>query len=81
MLGKLRRSWLIAAVIVVVAAPAGIADAELPPGGTFLDDDGSQHQGSIEAIAALGNTRGCNPPSNELYCPRDPVTRSQMDAF
>ena len=81
MLGKLRRSWLIAAVIVVVAAPAGIADAELPPGGTFLDDDGSQHQGSIEAIAALGITRGCNPPSNDLFCPRDPVTRSQMAAF
>ena len=26
-------------------------------------------------------TRGCNPPSNTLYCPDDFVTRGQMAAF
>jgi hypothetical protein len=26
--------------------------AVLPPGGTFVDDDGNVHEGGIEAIAA-----------------------------
>jgi hypothetical protein len=78
---RVRRSWLVATVIATFALSSGIALAELPPGGTFLDDDTSQHQGSIEAIAELGITRGCNPPINNLFCPRDPVTRAQMAAF
>jgi hypothetical protein len=49
--------------------------------GTFTDDDGNTHEGNIEAIAAEGITRGCNPPTNDLYCPSDPVTRGQMAAF
>ncbi len=59
----------------------GVAAAELPPGGTFLDDDNSVHEGDIEAIAAEGITRGCNPPANTRFCPRNPVTREQMAAF
>lgn len=55
--------------------------SELPPGGTFLDDDGNIHEADIEAIAAEGITRGCNPTWNDRYCPRDPVTRGQMAAF
>ncbi len=78
---KLRRSWVTIAVVVGMAVSGSIALAELPPGGTFLDDDNSQHQGSIEAIAALGITRGCNPPVNDLFCPKDSVTRAQMAAF
>ena len=40
----------------------GLAVAfDLPPGGTFIDDDGNVHEGVIEAIAAEGITRGCNP--------------------
>jgi hypothetical protein len=54
---------------------------ELPPGGTFVDDDGNVHEGNIEAIAADGITRGCNPPHNDRYCPLDPVTRGEMAAF
>lgn len=53
----------------------------LPPGGTFVDDDSSVHEGYIEAISAQGITRGCNPPDNDRYCPEDPVTRGQMAAF
>ncbi|MDP3983899.1 MAG: S-layer homology domain-containing protein, partial [Acidimicrobiia bacterium] len=64
--------------LLVVALPAGAA---LPPGGTFVDDDGSIFEGSIEAIAAEGITRGCNPPTNDRYCPDDIVTRGQMAAF
>ncbi len=55
--------------------------AELAPGGSFIDDDGSPHEGDIEAIAAVGITKGCNPPANDRFCPDDPVTRGQMAAF
>jgi hypothetical protein len=65
------------AVSMAVAVPA----AELPPGGSFRDDDGNVHEGAIEAIAAAGITRGCNPPVNDRYCPQDSVTRGQMAAF
>jgi hypothetical protein len=68
-----------AAVMAVPAGPA--AAAELPPGGTFIDDDGSVHEGSIEAIAAEQITLGCNPPGNDRYCPDQPVTRAQMATF
>jgi len=49
--------------------------------GTFTDDDGNTHEDNIEAIAAAGIAKGCNPPTNDLYCPDDPVTREQMAAF
>ena len=54
--------------------PASSADA-------FRDDDGSVFEGSIDAIAAAGITRGCNPPANDRFCPNDPVTRGQIAAF
>ena len=53
----------------------------LPPGGTFVDDNGSVHEGSIEAIAAAEITLGCNPPANDRFCPSESVTRGQMAAF
>ncbi len=55
--------------------------AVLPPGGSFVDDDGNVHEGGIEAIAAEGITRGCNPPANDRYCPEKTVTRGQMAVF
>jgi N-acetylmuramoyl-L-alanine amidase len=55
--------------------------AVLPPGGTFIDDDGSIHEGGIEAIAAQGITVGCNPPTGDRYCPDDPISRGEMAAF
>ncbi|MDH5504939.1 MAG: S-layer homology domain-containing protein, partial [Acidimicrobiia bacterium] len=55
--------------------------AVLPPGGSFVDDDGNVHEGSIEAIAAAGITKGCNPPTNNRYCPTQTVNRQQMAAF
>jgi len=70
-------SFLAAAVFVMPGALA----ADLPPGGTFIDDDGNIHEGAIEAIAAEGITRGCNPPVNDRYCPSSTVTRGQMAAF
>ncbi len=55
---------------------------DLPTGapGAFIDDDGV-FEGQIEALAAAGVTRGCNPPINDQFCPDDNVTRGQMAAF
>ncbi len=50
-------------------------------GGRFFDDDASIHQDAIDAIAAAGITKGCNPPYQSAYCPDEPVTRAQMAAF
>lgn len=58
-----------------------VALAALPPGGNFVDDDGSVHEASIEAIFEEGITVGCNPPVNDRYCPRSTVTRGEMAAF
>ena len=47
----------------------------------FVDDNGNFHEPSIEAIAALGITRGCNPPLVDRFCPANNVTRAEMAAF
>lgn len=49
--------------------------------GPFYDDDGSLFEDHIESIADVGVTRGCNPPFNDAYCPKDLVTREMMAAF
>jgi hypothetical protein len=67
-------NWPTALALVVVTAA-------LAPGGTFVDDDGNVHEGSIEAIAQAGITRGCNPPANDRFCPRETVDRGSMAAF
>jgi S-layer homology domain len=67
-------SWFSALALAILLAA-------LPPGGSFVDDDGNIHEGAIEAIAEAGITRGCNPPVNDRFCPRDEVTREVMAAF
>ena len=47
----------------------------------FVDDNGSVFEGDINAVAAAGITRGCNPPTNDRFCPDTNVTREQMAAF
>ena len=49
--------------------------------GRFSDEDGSAHEGNIEAIAARGVTLGCSPTYPGLFCPGRVVTRAQMMAF
>lgn len=76
------RLGLAATLIALLGLSGAVAlGRELPPGGTFVDDDGNIHEPAIEAIAAAGITAGCNPPRNDEYCPGDPVTRGQMAAF
>lgn len=80
---RVARIPLLAAALLAVffVAVPGAYSADLPPGGSFLDDDGNIHEGAIEAIAAEAFTRGCNPPVNDLYCPGSTVSRGQMAAF
>jgi len=47
----------------------------------FVDDDGSQYEESIDALAVAGVTKGCNPPENDRFCPDNPVDRGAMAAF
>ncbi len=68
-----------AGLLVLLTIATALAD--LPPGGSFADDNGNVHEGYIEAIAEAGITKGCNPPLNTEYCPSNPVTRGQMAAF
>lgn len=49
--------------------------------GTFCDDDGSVFENDIESISGADITHGCNPPSNDRFCPDEPVTRETMAAF
>ncbi len=44
----------------------------------FVDDDGHLFEGAINRIADAGFTVGCNPPTNDRYCPDDQITRDQM---
>ena len=81
----LRRSWAPGASLCVAAITVSVLMVALAlpaaAAGTFVDDDGSVHEGYIEAVAARGITKGCNPPANDRYCPDDAVTRGQMAAF
>lgn len=69
---------LLTAISTLAVVPA--TAQELPPGGTFSDDNGNVHEGYIEAIAAAGITAGCDAEGT-MYCPDDPVTRAQMASF
>jgi hypothetical protein len=50
-------------------------------GDYFTDDDASVFEPAIDALAYAGVTVGCNPPTNDRYCPNDPVRRDQMASF
>lgn len=54
---------------------------EQPDENTFIDDDDSIFENDIEKLAAAGITKGCNPPTNNKFCPDNNVTRGQMAAF
>jgi hypothetical protein len=75
-----RRITIAALVAAAVLLLGGTAGAELPPGGTFIDDDGNTHEGSIEALVAEGITRGCDDRQIR-FCPEQVITRGQFAAF
>ena len=47
----------------------------------FIDDNGSIFEHDINAIAEADVTKGCNPPTNNRYCPSNTVDRGAMAAF
>ncbi len=57
----------------------GYADA----GGSdlFVDDDTSIFENDIDKLGTAGVTRGCNPPTNDRFCPSDKVLRDQTASF
>lgn len=50
-------------------------------GNLFTDDNDSPFEDSIDKLATAGVTKGCNPPTNDLFCPSDSMTRGQIAAF
>ena len=50
------------------------------PGG-FSDIFDTVHALDIVRIAEEGITRGCNPPTNDRFCPEESITRGQLAAF
>ncbi len=67
-------------VAIVVMAWAPSTDA-VPLDGTFVDDNGNVHENGIEAVALAGITVGCNPPTNNRFCPTRNVTRAEAATF
>lgn len=79
----MRRSLILLLLVGSFLAVGGAVSSavDLPPGGSFQDDNGNVHEPNIEAVKAADITRGCNPPTNDRYCPDDAVTRGEMAAF
>jgi len=50
-------------------------------GNYFVDDNNSLFENAIDRLRVAGVTLGCNPPTNNRFCPDDYVTRGQMAAF
>ena len=73
--------FTIVAMVLTALSPLVEGTASTQPGGRFYDDDAGVHEPSIEAVAATGITRGCNPPRNTRVCPTLPVSRGEMAAF
>ncbi len=65
---------LVTFALIAGSTAAGALDS-------FVDDNGSIHEPSINAVAAAGITLGCNPPANDRFCPTRPVTRAEMASF
>ena len=48
---------------------------------SFSDDDGNRFEHSINRLRTAGVTKGCNPPSNDHYCPDRSLTRAEIASF
>ncbi len=64
---------LVAAVISPIAVSASHTFSDVPDESIFHED--------ISWLADANVTKGCNPPANDNFCPKDNVTREQMAAF
>lgn len=66
---------LVAALALIIPTATWAADkfTDVPDSNIFHDD--------ITWLADAGVTLGCNPPTNDKFCPSTTVTREQMAAF
>lgn len=80
MLRRIFQTLAVAAFAFLLFNAPPAAAQELPPGGTFIDDDGDTHEPAIEALFAEGITKGCDERQIR-YCPDDSMTRGEMAAF
>lgn len=65
-----------AAFLVRALGYTDVGDGDL-----FTDDDDSIFEADIDKLATAGVTRGCNPPTNDHFCPESFASRGQMAAF
>lgn len=72
--GETTRGEMAAFLVRALDLPASDEDI-------FTDDEGSVFEGNINALAAAGVTKGCNPPENDEFCPDRSVSRAEMAAF
>jgi hypothetical protein len=63
------------------AADIGADEWTQPTSGFFDVPPGHLFENDITWLATEGITVGCNPPSNDLFCPDESVTRAQMATF
>jgi len=70
-------------VLLIVAAFALflVPVAAIAAGGFTDVDDDSVFLADIQWMKDTGVTKGCNPPTNDRFCPEGNVTREQMSAF
>lgn len=47
----------------------------------FVDDDASVHETDVNRLRTSWITFGCNPPTENRFCPTAPVSREQIAAF
>lgn len=77
--------WLLATLaavsLVVLAFVFSPAAEGIVLSGAFVDDNGNTFESDIDAIAQKGITKGCNPPTNDRFCPTRSVSRGEMAAF
>ncbi|MGF1668702.1 MAG: S-layer homology domain-containing protein, partial [Acidimicrobiia bacterium] len=67
--------------LLVAPRVDGAAPPRSPAQNQFRDVNDSVHRNNIEILFAEGITKGCNPPINDMYCPREELTRGQVAAF
>jgi hypothetical protein len=80
--GAVRSGTSVWVTVRFVASPSIVVSTPSQPFGSFRDVPTTHvFHHDIERLAEHGLTRGCNPPTNDLYCPDAPVTRAQMAAF
>lgn len=50
-------------------------------GDLFVDGNGSVFEDDINKLGTAGVTKGCNPPTNDRFCPNGLVKRDEMASF